>query len=68
MLLFVLTPGGRQEICARGGEDALGVSIFGVGQEFNDIRLDGKLCLSNEVLVECVEPPAARQRQKDQYA
>jgi hypothetical protein len=41
----------------KGGEDALRVLIFGVGQEFNVIRLDGQPRLSNEVLVDCVEPP-----------
>ncbi len=34
----------------KGEEDALRVSIFGIRQEFNIVRLNGKPCLSNEVL------------------
>ncbi len=39
------------------GEDALRMLIFGVHQEFNIIRLNGKPRLSNKVLVDCIEPP-----------
>jgi hypothetical protein len=38
-------------------EDALGMSILGVRQEFNIIGFDTESRLFNKVLVNCVEPP-----------
>jgi len=39
------------------GEDALGMSILGVHQEFNIIGFDRESCLFDKVFVNCVEPP-----------
>ncbi len=49
--------GELRDLFEGGPEDALRVSIFGVCQEFNIIRLNRKPCLSNKVLVDCVESP-----------